>query len=123
MPYFDNAATSFPKPEAVADAVYDCLKNAGRSFGEGITPTMCEPPLLLWINEEYKTVSNLYLNESIPTCTDDIIYGIMDLCGVKYHLYDSTKSLFHPSYLPKERFVQDFKYEDLIEKYPKSLCE
>lgn len=27
MPYFDNAATSFPKPEAVADAVYDCLKN------------------------------------------------------------------------------------------------
>lgn len=105
------------------EEVYDCLKNAGRSFGEGITPTMCEPPLLLWINEEYKTVSNLYLNESIPTCTDDIIYGIMDLCGVKYHLYDSTKSLFHPSYLPKERFVQDFKYEDLIEKYPKSLCE
>lgn len=27
MTYFDNAATSFPKPEAVADAVYDCLKN------------------------------------------------------------------------------------------------
>lgn len=27
MPYFDNAATSFPKPDVVADAVYDCLKN------------------------------------------------------------------------------------------------
>lgn len=105
------------------EEVYDCLKNAGRSFGEGITPTMCEPPLVLWTNEEYKKVNNLYLDESVPTCTDDIIYGIMDLCGVKYHLYDSTKSIFHPSYLPKERIVQGLKYDDFKEKYPTMSCE
>jgi len=105
------------------EEVYDCLKNAGRSFGEGITPSMCEPPLVLWTNEEYKKVNNLHLDESVPTCTDDIIYGIMDLCGVKYHLYDSTKSIFHPSYLPKERIVQGLKYDDLKEKYLSKPCE
>ena len=104
------------------EEVYDCLKNAGRSFGEGITPTMCEPPLILWTNSEYRKVSSLYIDASVPTCTDDIIYGIMDLCGVKYHLYDSTKSIFHPSFLPKERMVQGQKYNDLKEKYPPRYC-
>ena len=37
--YFDNASTSFPKPPAVAEAVYRCLTrcggNAGRSSGGG----------------------------------------------------------------------------------------
>ena len=103
--------------------VFDYIKGSGRSFGEGITPTMCEPPLILWANEEYKKVSNLHVDESVPTCTDDIIHGIMDLCGVKYHLYDSTKSIFHSSYLPKERIVQGLKYDNLKEKYLSKPCE
>ena len=75
------------------------------------------------ILEEYRKVNNLYLDESVPTCTDDIIYGIMDLCGVKYHLYDSTKSIFHPSYLHKERIVQGLKYDELKTKYPAKSCK
>ena len=105
------------------EEVFDCVKISGRSFGGGITPTMCEPPLVLWTNEEYRKVNNLYLDESVPTCTDDIIYGIMDLCGVKYHLYDSTKSIFHPSYLPKVRIVQGLKYDELKTKYPAKSCK
>ena len=33
--YLDNAATSFPKPEAVCRAVDDYLRNCGASFGRG----------------------------------------------------------------------------------------
>lgn len=99
------------------EEVFDCQKNAGRSFGEGITPTMCEIPLILWTNDDYKKVCDLHIDEFVPACTDDIIYGMMDLCGVRYHLYDSTKSIFHPSYLPKERIVQNLRYEDIKEKY------
>jgi cysteine desulfurase/selenocysteine lyase len=34
--YFDNAATSFPKPPAVAQAVADYLRNIGASAGRGV---------------------------------------------------------------------------------------
>lgn len=33
--YFDNAATSFPKPEAVYRAMDDCARNYGVSMGRG----------------------------------------------------------------------------------------
>lgn len=35
MIYFDNAATSFPKPQPVIDAVSDCLKTKGANPGRG----------------------------------------------------------------------------------------
>ena len=99
------------------EEVYDCMKNAGRSFGEGISPSMCEPPLVLWTNDAYNAISNLHLDSSIPVCTDDIIYGMMDLAGIQYHLYDSTKSIFRQSYIPKERMVQGQTYQSIKEKY------
>lgn len=33
--YFDNAATTFPKPEKVADAVYDYIRNVGSNINRG----------------------------------------------------------------------------------------
>lgn len=33
--YFDNAATSFPKPDIVAETVFDCLKNIKGNYGRG----------------------------------------------------------------------------------------
>lgn len=33
--YFDNAATSFPKPETVYQAMDDCARNYGVSMGRG----------------------------------------------------------------------------------------
>ena len=35
MIYLDNAATSFPKPQAVYDAVYCFMTNVGASPGRG----------------------------------------------------------------------------------------
>ena len=34
--YFDNAATTYPKPERVAEAVYGYIKNNGMNIGRGI---------------------------------------------------------------------------------------
>lgn len=34
--YFDNAATSFPKPDGVAEAVYDYIKFNGMNIGRGV---------------------------------------------------------------------------------------
>lgn len=99
------------------EEVYDDMKYAGRSFGEGISPSMCEPPLILWMNEAYKENSNLYLDPTISVCTDDIIYGLMDLTGVRYHLYDSTKSIFRKSYIPKERMVQGQTYQSIKDRF------
>ena len=33
--YFDNAATTFPKPEGVADAVYNYIRNVGSNINRG----------------------------------------------------------------------------------------
>lgn len=35
MIYLDNGATSFPKPDVVADAVYDYIKNVGSNINRG----------------------------------------------------------------------------------------
>ncbi len=35
MIYLDNAATTFPKPQSVVDAVYDCMKSYGGNAGRG----------------------------------------------------------------------------------------
>lgn len=35
MIYLDNGATSFPKPDVVADAVYDYIKNVGTNINRG----------------------------------------------------------------------------------------
>ena len=34
--YLDNAATSFPKPKEVSEAVYDFMTNNGTSSGRGV---------------------------------------------------------------------------------------
>ena len=33
--YFDNAATTYPKPDRVAEAVYSYIKNNGMNVGRG----------------------------------------------------------------------------------------
>ena len=98
------------------EEVYDYQNYCSRSF-EKISPAMCEIPLILWMNEEYRQSNELTLDVNRPACTDDIIYGIMDLAGIKYALYDSTLSVFSSAYVPKERKVEDMPLRDIRRKY------
>jgi len=98
------------------EEVYDYQNYCSRSF-EKISPAMCEIPLILWMNEEYRLLNELTLDVTRPTCTDDIIYAIMDLAGIKYALYDSTRSVLSSAYVPKERKVEDVPLRDIRRKY------
>lgn len=94
------------------EEVYDYYAKSGRSF-ETISPAMCEVPLIFWQNEMYKQEHRLVINEQAPICTDDIIYAMMDMMGVRYALYDSCLSFFTERYISKERYVKGVKYIEI----------
>lgn len=98
------------------EEIYDYQLYSGRSF-EKISPAMCDIPLILWMNDTYRNLDNLYLEKDIPLCTDDIIYGIMDLAGIKYAMYESERSIFNQSYKPKERMVQGKTYQSIYMQF------
>ncbi len=100
------------------EEVFDYQNYNSRSF-EKISPAMCEIPLILWMNEKYKDTNNLIFDIKRPCCTDDIIYGIMDLAGIKYTLYDSTRSVFSAAYMPKVRRVENKPLQEIRESYAK----
>ena len=78
---------------------------------------MCQIPLILWQNEAYKNANCLSIDTARPACTDDVIYGIMDILGIRYSLYDSSASIFNHNYKPKTRMVQGLLYEDIVNKF------
>lgn len=98
------------------EEVYDYQLYMTRSF-EMLSPAMCDIPLILWQNDNYRRSSTLSLNADVPTCTDDIIYGIMDLTGARYKLYEPEKSIFSPLYTPKERKVQGISYQSIRDNF------
>ena len=104
------------------EEIFDYQNYCSRSF-EKISPAMCEIPLILWMNEEYRNSCDLTLEINRPTCTDDIIHGIMDLAQIKYTLYDSTRSVFHPAYYPKERKVENIPLNDIRKKYQQTIAQ
>ena len=98
------------------EEVFDYQYYYRRSF-EKISPAMCEIPLILWMNDKYKDSHELTLDPQRPYCTDDIIYSIMDISGIRYSTYDSTRSIFSSSFCPKERKVHGIPYESIVAKY------
>lgn len=104
------------------EEIFDYQNYCSRSF-EKISPAMCEIPLILWMNDEYQDSLNLTLETNRPTCTDDIIHGIMDLAQIKYTLYDSTRSVFHPAYYPKGRKIENIPLNDIRKKYQQTIAQ
>lgn len=56
--YLDNAATSFPKPKEVSDAVYDYMINNGTSSGRGSYKKAMESDFLIY--ETRKLIGKLF---------------------------------------------------------------
>ena len=56
--YLDNAATSYPKPEAVAKSVYDFMINNGTSSGRGSYKMAMKSDFLVY--ETRKLIGNLF---------------------------------------------------------------
>lgn len=95
------------------EEVFDTEYTYTRSF-ERILPAMCDIPFVVWRNEEHRKVIPLTIETSRPYCTDDIIYSWMDFAGIRYHLYDSKRSIFSADFQNKTRMVQGQTYESIL---------
>lgn len=101
------------------EEVFDYQYYYRRSF-DRISPAMCEPAFFIWMNDEYKKSNDLVFDPERPFCTDDVIYGMMDLAGLRYYMYNPKRSVFSPLFEPKERKVGNLLYQSIIDKYARS---
>ena len=71
--YLDNAATSYPKPEAVAKSVYDFMINNGTSSGRGSYKMAMKSDFLVY--ETRKLIGNLFKSKSnVKELTETVIF-------------------------------------------------
>ncbi|MBD8388054.1 sulfatase-like hydrolase/transferase [Dysgonomonas sp. BGC7] len=100
-----------------AEELYDYREFAGHAY-EKASPTMCEIPFMVWLSPSYLNKrSDLIFDEERPYSTQDFIYSLSDLAGINYIDYNDSRSLFSKQFTPKERFVGDKKYLDILEKF------
>ena len=101
------------------EEMYDTQLYAGRGF-ENITPSMCEVPFILYLNEAYKeTLDTNNININRAFSTEDIPHSLLDICKIDYALKDSTRSIFNPNFIERERFVKEENYDDIRSRSPK----
>ena len=95
------------------EEMYDTQLYAGRGF-ENITPSMCEVPFILYLNEAYKEIldtNSININRAFST--EDIPHSLLDICKIDYDLKDSTRSIFNSNFVERERFVKEENYDDI----------
>jgi len=74
----------------------------------------CNIPFILWRSEDYKQQIKLCEdNINTPYTTEDLIYSISQLSGLRYEEYDSAKSIFSDQFKSKKRMVGHIPYDDL----------
>lgn len=99
MIYLDNAATSFPKPQSVIDAVVDCLKNKGANPGRSAHQGALAASRIIF--ESRERLANLFnVDDSsniVFTCnaTDSLNLGIQGILKPGDHVV--TSSMEHNS--------------------------
>ena len=99
MIYLDNAATSFPKPQPVIDAVVDCLKTKGANPGRGAHQAALAASRLIF--ETRETLAELFnIDDSSNiiftlNATDSLNLGIKGLLRDGDHVV--TTSMEHNS--------------------------
>lgn len=81
--YFDNAATSMPKPPAVADAVYDFIRNSGVNINRGAygraydtAERVYETRLLLCRLFHFSDCKNVIFTPNVTTSLNMVLKGL-----------------------------------------------
>ncbi|NDV68368.1 sulfatase-like hydrolase/transferase [Dysgonomonas sp. 25] len=99
------------------EELYDYRKFAGHVY-EKVSPPMCEVPFLLWMSSYFRDKrSGLVFDAYRPYSTGDFIYSMSDISGMRYEGFDSKRSIFSPDFEPKERFVDEKAYDDILERF------
>ena len=93
----------------------------GRKFGveEPIEAIKCEYeiPFMIWCSKAFQEQHTAFYKRIMasvdkPFCSDDIPYLLFDLGGIRSVLADSTRSVIHPAFYPRQRKVMDNKVYD-----------
>lgn len=96
------------------ESIYDCEnKFLGHSYVSLRTPKcMVEIPYITWLSSSYKKafpnrVKSIEDNLNKPYMTDDLFHSLIDLGNIKNSHLDLTRSIYHKSFIPKERIFTD----------------
>ena len=87
--YFDNSATSFPKPDCVCDSVYDYMKNQGASPSRGTYKKSRDADMLLY--KARKSVTKLINAKK----TTEIIFTQNATEAINLAVFGYVKEGFH----------------------------
>ena len=95
--YLDNAATSFPKPKEVSEAVYDFMTNNGTSSGRGAYKKAMESDFIIYecrklIGElfNFKSPKNVIFTSNVTESINMVLRGM-----IKENDHVITSSLEH----------------------------
>ena len=132
----DDIIKCFEQQDAViiyfsdhGEQVYDDKRLIyGRKFGneELMEAIKCEYeiPFMIWCSRSFQQQhTDLYqrILESVdkPFCSDDIPYLLFDLADIRSSVTDSTRSVIHPAFQPRQRkimgnIVYDKKKADAV---------
>ena len=86
------------------EEVYDSIDFAGHPANGTFTFNMIEIPFLFWTSENIK-LSNEYLNRKFSL--NDLSHTLADLYGIRSLQTDTTRSVFHESFIERPRVVWD----------------
>lgn len=82
--YFDNAATTYPKPDSVADVVYDFIKNNGSNIGRGAYKTAFTAAEKVYETRElicklfnYENPDNVIFTANVTEALNIVIKGFL----------------------------------------------
>ncbi len=102
------------------EEVYD-VRNASGHHMSNVYAGQCEIPFILWRSDKYKQEeTNIEINTSRPYSTEDLIFGLSTLAGLRYKDYKPEFSLFSREYKrPAKRLVgkEDYDQGILKKKY------
>lgn len=99
------------------EELYDYRDFAGHAY-EKVSPPMCEIPFILWTSNRYRqSRRDLIIDEDRPYSSEDFIYSVSDIAGLKYDGYDDERSLFSSAFKPRIRYVGEKEYENIKKKY------
>lgn len=86
------------------EEVYDSIDFAGHPANGTFSFNMIEIPFLFWTSENDK-LSNDYLGRKFSL--NDLSHSLADLYGIRSFEIDTTRSIFHKSFIERPRVVWD----------------
>lgn len=95
------------------DEVYESIDFSGH-VDENPTKSMYDIPFFIWMNQAFKTQSQLQYFPQKPYRLKDFMHSLSDLNGIYFKQYDSTKSIFsNHTKFEKRKVGNGLFYQDL----------